>query len=72
MDLQWRTVLLRQVMVMRMTCGNGIRDTPNDLEKAELETIAAFRSYAEIREYEETCVFVAILRVLEMVERGYD
>lgn len=44
----------------------------NDLEKAEFETIAAFCSYAEIREYEKTCVLVAILRVLQMVERGYD
>lgn len=48
---------------------NGIA---GDLEKTELETITSFSSYAKIRKYEESSVFVSIFGVLEVVERRYD
>lgn len=47
-------------------------DVANDLEETELETIASFGSYAKIRKYEESSVFVSIFGVLEVVERRYD
>ena len=61
-------MLLCQVVVVRVTCGNKIRDIPNDFEKAEFETITAFCSYAEIRKYKKACIFIAIFCVFEMVE----
>lgn len=43
-----------------------------DFEERQLEAIAAFRANRQIGEYEETCIFTAILVVFEMVERRDD
>ena len=47
-------------------------DLPDNLEQAEFETIAAFRPDTEVRKDEEPCVFVGVLRILEVVQRRHN